>query len=93
MKSWQILLLAAVLIAVIVAPFASAWPDGLERVASTLGFEHHALPAPLVPAPLPDYSLPGLANARVSTAAAGVLGLLLVFGALYGWGKLLARRG
>lgn len=41
------------------APFASAFPDGLERVAESLGFESRAVD-PSLPGPFPDYTLPGL---------------------------------
>ena len=34
-----------------VAPFACPWPDGLEKIAATLGFEHKAA-QPLIAAPV-----------------------------------------
>lgn len=59
-------------------PFASSHPDGLERVATTLGFERRAAPAPLA-APLDDYRLPGMGSAAAATSAAGLVGTLVVF--------------
>lgn len=72
-------LLVTLGLAVFVAPFACPWPDGLEAVAEKLGFEHAAR-EPLVPAPVTDYTMPGLSSPVVATAAAGVAGALVVFG-------------
>ncbi|MBU1918695.1 energy-coupling factor ABC transporter permease [bacterium] len=47
-------------IALFVAPFASPWPDGLEKVATLLGFEHYAVETQLSTAVLPDYVFPGV---------------------------------
>ena len=66
-------------LAVFVAPFAHPWPDGLERVAARLGFEHKAGRV-MLPAPLRDYALPGCKSAAVATAVAGAAGALVVFG-------------
>jgi cobalt/nickel transport system permease protein len=66
-------------LAVFVAPFACPWPDGLEAVAQKLGFEHAAR-EPFLPAPVPDYTMLGLHSPVAATAAAGVMGALVVFG-------------
>ncbi len=66
-------------LAVFVAPFACPWPDGLEAVAEKLGFEHVAT-KPLLPAPVPDYAMPGLSSPAAATAVAGAVGALVVFG-------------
>jgi cobalt/nickel transport system permease protein len=66
-------------LAVFVAPFACPWPDGLERVAAKLGFEHKA-GGRILPALLTDYALPGCKSAAVGTAVAGAAGALVVFG-------------
>jgi cobalt/nickel transport protein len=87
---WFILagLLLAIVLATMVSPFASPWPDGLEKVAAKLGFIHKAEgKSPLLPAPIPDYALPGVRRQGLATALAGFIGTLLVFGA----GYLLAR--
>jgi cobalt/nickel transport system permease protein len=70
--------LVAVGLAVFVAPFACGWPDGLEKVASTWGFEHAAA-EPILPAPLPGYSWPGREASPWTTAVVGVAGTLLAF--------------
>ena len=72
-------LVVSVGLAVFVAPFACPWPDGLERVAARLGFEHQAGGA-ILPAPLTDYALPGCKSPAVATAVAGAVGALVVFG-------------
>jgi cobalt/nickel transport system permease protein len=72
-------LLAILGIAVFVAPFACAWPDGLDSVAEKFGFSHK-LAAPLLPAPAPDYQMPGIHWAVGATALAGAAGTLIVFG-------------
>ena len=72
-------LLVTLGIVLFVAPFASPWPDGLEAVASRLGFSHRA-GTPLVAAPVADYHLPFLGASRVSVAVAGLIGCVTVFG-------------
>jgi cobalt/nickel transport system permease protein len=71
--------LVALGIAVFVAPLASPWPDGLEKVAQTLGFADRAVPRPLAPSPMPDYAAPGLGSGPWATALAGAAGTALVF--------------
>jgi cobalt/nickel transport system permease protein len=73
-------------LAVFVAPFACGWPDGLEKVASALGFEHKAAEEPVFASPLPDYAAPGLSSA-VSALIVGCAGTLAAFVLAY----LLAR--
>ena len=58
-----------------VFPFASSWPDGLERVAGAFGFESKAVQPSVIPSPLPDYSIPGLHSAIASTVLTGIIGL------------------
>jgi cobalt/nickel transport system permease protein len=79
-------LLLALGLAVFVTPFACPWPDGLERVATKLGFANKAMPA-LLPAPAPDYQVPGIHWAVGATAIGGAVGALVVFSLAF----LLAR--
>ena len=72
-------LLISIGLAVFVAPHASGWPDGLEKVAASLGFAGRAASAHLVPSPLPDYATPGVGSAVLSTVVAGCLGTLAAF--------------
>jgi cobalt/nickel transport system permease protein len=85
-------LLAALGVAVFVAPFACPWPDGLESVAAKLGFEHKAI-HPGVWAPAPGYQVPGVRWAAGATAIAGVLGALVVFGLAFLLARTLVREG
>jgi len=89
-NAWLLLagLLLAIILATLASPFASPWPDGLEKVAIKLGFEEKAeAQNPPLPAPIPDYAVPGVRRQGLATALAGLFGTLLVFGA----GYLLAR--
>lgn len=70
-------LLAAVGIAVFIAPFACSWPDGLDSVAKKFGFDHK-LAAPMLYAPAPDYRVHGIHWAIGATALAGAVGSLMV---------------
>jgi cobalt/nickel transport system permease protein len=62
---------------VFVAPVACGWPDGLEKVADTLGFGRQS--TTLVRAPLPDYAVPGLSSHLLSTVTAGCAGVMIAF--------------
>ena len=88
---WLAGLAIAALVVVVLAPLASADPDGLERVATDLGFGSPGAEGPAV-GPRPDYTIPGLADERLSTVAAGLVGLVVVVGAMWLLGRLLARR-
>lgn len=88
---WTLLfygLLAALGVAIFVAPFACPWPDGLEAVAARLGFGHKAVRAAL-PAVAPDYQVPGMHWAAGATALAGAAGTLVVFGLAWLLGRCL----
>jgi cobalt/nickel transport system permease protein len=81
-------LLAALGIAVFVAPFASPLPDALEATAHKLGFASKVIP-PVVPAAARDYLFPGIHSSTVATAIAALLGSLVVFVLALLLGKLL----
>lgn len=70
--------LVAVGLALFVAPFACAWPDGLEAVAERLGFAGVGTKSPL-PGLAPEYTLPGVSSPVVATALAGAIGAVVVF--------------
>ena len=71
---------------IFVAPFASPLPDGLEFVAAKLGFEHTATGS-VIPVPAGGYAIPGIHQAVTTTAVAGIVGAIVVFGlaVLLGW--------
>jgi cobalt/nickel transport protein len=85
-------LFAALLLAILISPFASSFPDGLERVAEDKGFLEKGEIQPAMAAPVPDYALPGIKNKKLATSAAGVMGTLFVFGAAYGFAALIKRK-
>ena len=72
-------LAVALAVAIFLAPFASSSPDGLEYVGARLGFRKDG--PTLLAAPIPDYTLPlpGVRHVAAATAAAGVVGTLVVF--------------
>jgi cobalt/nickel transport system permease protein len=73
------------------SPFASPWPDGLEHVASTLGFESKALSPPVIHAPIADYQIPGLGSSALATGVAGAIGTVVVFGLSFLFAHVLVR--
>ncbi len=75
--SWLILGLIAVLVLLLMAPFASGHPDGLEWVAEMAGFSESAQEAPY--SLLPDYTLPFAGETPLSTILAGLVGAGVVF--------------
>jgi cobalt/nickel transport protein len=73
----------------ILIPFASSSPDGLEKVAKSLGIEETE---PMWRGLMFDYSIEGLENPRLSTLTAGILGILIVFGATAILGATITKR-
>lgn len=61
---------------VLFSPLASASPDGLERVATDMGFINAGQAAPY--SIIPDYTLPFLGETAISTILAGVIGVIVV---------------
>lgn len=72
-------LVAAVGLALFLSPFASKWPDGLDRVAESHGFARAARNTWASHTPLANYLLPGIPSPAVATALAGLLGTVLAF--------------
>jgi cobalt/nickel transport system permease protein len=79
------------LLAVLLSPFASADPDGLERVAQDMGFLHLGQSAPYQI--LPDYTVPFLGETALSTILAGLVGALVALGLMIVIGQTLRKRG
>ncbi len=85
----------ALIIAVLISPFASSDPDGLDRVSQDLEFEDKAVedaPAKKLPfyAIFEEYALRGV-NDALATPLAGLAGTVVTFGIAWGTGKLLIR--
>jgi PDGLE domain len=83
----------AVGLATAVSPFASASPDGLEKVAGDKQFlDEGRLAGVQQDSPIPDYAFPGIENERVATGLAGFVGTLAVFAIGFGLAWLVRRR-
>jgi hypothetical protein len=86
-------LAVAVGLATAVSPFASANPDGLEKVAETKAFVDEGKLAPIQEdSPAPDYAFPGVEDERLATGLSGFVGTLAVFALGYGLAFALRRR-
>lgn len=87
-------LLISLLLGGVVSFWASAHPDGLERVAEDTGFlertEENEAQKSLAPAP--DYEAPGLDGDFSKVSAAGLVGAALAFAGAFGLFWLLRRR-
>ena len=85
--------MAAVGVMVLIAPFASSLPDGLEHVAEQFGFADRAAVAR--PAPLPDYGVTALTGDSpwLSAVLAGTVGALLAFAIAWFVARVLATPG
>jgi len=92
--TWKEILIGlglALFVGVVCSPFASSWPDGLEKVAEDYGFIQKASEEPLAPAPIPDYEMPGI-EGTWATSAAGFTGTLAMYFIGFGLAKLLAKK-
>ena len=86
----------ALLIAIVLSPFASKNPDGLDRVSEDLKFGEKELkdkPAQKLPfyAIFDEYAVRGVPE-QIATPLAGLAGTLVTFGLAWGAGKLLVRK-
>ena len=86
---------AALVVAMLLSPFASSNPDGLDRVAQDYQFDTKAsedTPAQKLPfyAVFEEYALRGVPEA-IATPLAGLVGTLATFGLAWGLGKLVVR--
>ena len=72
----------------VLIPFASNEPDGLEKTVETLGVEQTDSKYTGLMA---DYSVQGMENSFTSTALAGVVGFLVVLGLGVVLGKTLNK--
>jgi hypothetical protein len=73
-------LLVAIGLAMLVSGFASSAPDGLNKVAEDHGFAANAKQHLFENGPLAGYAVKGVGNDRLSTAIAGLVGVLITFG-------------
>lgn len=79
-KAVIIFIVVSVLLAVLVSPFASSSPDGLEWVAEIKGFIHRAEEYVFWKLSImPDYSVSFIKSEAISTSIAGFFGTLFCF--------------
>jgi len=86
------LLVTALLLGGVVSFYASGAPDGLSRVAQDKGIAAAETEHAAEDSPLADYSVRGVADDRLSTGLAGVLGIGVVLLLSTGLGYALRRR-
>jgi cobalt/nickel transport protein len=85
-------LLVSLALAGLVSYYASASPDGLNRVAEDLGFHVTEKESATAGSPLADYGVAGVDNAFLSGGLAGVIGVLLVLAVGSGLAYAVRRR-
>ena len=88
MKEYLKTLILILVLIMVLIPFASSAPDGLERVAETLEIEEHE---PMWTGLMPDYTLPTIDNPYVSTLFAGTFGVFLVLGVAFMLGMAIIK--
>ncbi|MGW0120984.1 energy-coupling factor ABC transporter permease [Streptomyces sp. NPDC003327] len=74
-KLWLGGLVTALVLAGFVSFYASASPDGLEKVAADQGIDRHVEEHAAAGSPLADYGVEGVETARLSGGLAGVIGV------------------
>ncbi|MBE2202459.1 MAG: energy-coupling factor ABC transporter permease [Anaerolinea sp.] len=89
-RGWIVGGVVVTLLVLLLSPFASGFPDGLEWVAEEHGFLQTALDAPYEL--LPDYTIPFLGETALSTIVAGLVGALLVAALTVGVTRLVRGR-
>lgn len=84
-------LVCAVGVVLFISPFASEWPDGLESVASRLGFSQKAVMSYGSLHPFSEYAFPGVASPSLATVLAGILGIVTVTAVAFALTRLFKR--
>ncbi|HZF90178.1 energy-coupling factor ABC transporter permease [Streptomyces sp.] len=94
-KVWLAGLAASVVLAGFVSFYASADPDGLEKVAADHGIDRKAKEHAVSDSPLADYGVKDVDDARLSGGLAGVIGvgLTVVAGSAVFWAVRRRRAG
>lgn len=85
---WLTPIISVLLVAGLLSLFASAWPDGLEKVADNMGFiDLSEQVRVIVPTPLADYGIEGVG--KIGTSIAGLLGATACFVVAFGIAKVI----
>ncbi|MEH2176048.1 energy-coupling factor ABC transporter permease [Nostoc sp.] len=86
-RGWSVPIVTIFLIAGVLSLFASAWPDGLEKVAQNKGFINLASQVRIImPTPLANYGIEGLGP--IGTSIAGLVGAAVCFAVAFGIAKV-----
>lgn len=89
-KGWVVAGVLITLLVVLLSPLASAFPDGLERVAENMGFLGAGQSAAYQI--IPDYTIPFLGSTPLSTIVAGAIGVLVVLALAFLAGRSLQKK-
>lgn len=73
----------------VLIPFASTNPDGLEKVAESLGLEESES---IWSGLMPDYTFPFTENSYMTKLISGLIGLFLVFSVAWGVGWVISGK-
>jgi len=84
--------IASLFLAGVVSFYASSHPDGLEKVAEDIGFIETAKENTNSDVILSDYGFKGIDNPRLSTGAAGVIGVIATGAVSTGFFLLIRRK-
>ena len=84
--------IASLFLAGVVSFYASSNPDGLEKVAGDIGFSETAKENTNSDGILADYGVKGIDNPRLSTGAAGVVGVVTTAAISTGLFALIRRK-
>ncbi len=82
-------ILSLLVIAIILAPIASSFPDGLESVALKLNFLREGLPTFVTP--FSDYNFKLVSNPYISTAISSIVGIVITFAIVFGVGTIIDK--
>jgi cobalt/nickel transport system permease protein len=86
-KSYLLPLGIVTFVGLLLSPFASSSPDGLEFVAATLGFLHESAPA--FAAPFAGYTIPLVQSEVFAAFFAGLAGVAMLIPVSFGVAKIL----
>ncbi|MBK9927910.1 MAG: energy-coupling factor ABC transporter permease [Anaerolineales bacterium] len=89
-RGWVVAGVLITLFVVLLSPFASASPDGLERVAENIGFLGNGQSSPYQV--IPDYTIPFLGSTPISTIVAGAIGVMVVLALAFLAGRSLQKK-
>jgi cobalt/nickel transport system permease protein len=90
-KGWLVPIVSILLISGVFSLFASSFPDGLDWVSQTVGFEKLAENVRVsLPTPLADYEISGLG--KIGTSIAGLLGSGVCFGLAFGLASIMKKQ-